>query len=73
MKALCLVRLSGRQPHKTVQEIKANKGVEEVFLTFGRFDAAVFMTAPDIDGIKDFVKAIHSKTGVKRTETLIEV
>jgi len=73
MNALCLVRLSGKEPYKTVQEIKTIKGVEEVFLTFGRFDAAVFLTAPDINGIKDFAKALHSRTGIKRTETLMEL
>jgi len=73
MKALSLVRFSGKDPKKIMLEIKKIKGVEVAFLTFGRFDAVVSFTVPDIAGIKRGIKAIQATPGVKRTETLIGV
>lgn len=73
MRALSLVRFSGKQPERVLEEIKKTRGVEEAFLTFGRFDAVILFTAADIAGTKSVIKAIQSNLGIKRTETLIEV
>ena len=73
MRALCLVRFSGKRPEATMEEVKKTKGVEDAFFTFGRFDGVILLTAADIAGVKGIIKAIQSKPGIKRTETLIEV
>lgn len=73
MRALCLVRFSGKRPETVLQEIKKIKGVEDAFFTFGRFDAVILLTATDLAGGKSIGKAIQSNPGIKRTETLIEV
>jgi DNA-binding Lrp family transcriptional regulator len=70
MKALCLVRFAGRPPEKVLGELKEIKGVQDAFLTFGRFDAVIVLTA-DIEGAKRIVRAIQSNPGVKKTETRI--
>jgi len=73
LKALTLVRFSGKQPSKILQEIKKVKGIQDAFLVFGRFDGVVLISTSDMAGMKDILRTIQSKTGVKRTETLIEV
>jgi len=73
MKALCLVRFSGKKPEAVLDEIKKMKGVQDAFLTFGRFDGVVLLTAADIAASKSIIKAIQSTPGIKRTETLMEV
>jgi DNA-binding Lrp family transcriptional regulator len=73
MRALCLVRFSGKRPEKVLEEIKKIKGVQDAFFTFGRFDAVILLTATDLAGGKSIGKAIQSNPGIKRTETLIEV
>ena len=73
MKALCLVRFSGKRPETVLEELKKIKGVQDAFLTFGRFDAVVLVSATDLAAAKSTGKAILSTPGIKRTETLIEV
>jgi DNA-binding Lrp family transcriptional regulator len=72
MRALCLVRFSGKRPETVLEELKKIKGVENAFYTFGRFDGVIVLTAADIAGAKGIVKAIQSNPGIRRTETLIE-
>jgi len=73
MKALCLIRLSGKKPEAVVEELKKIKGVQDAFLTFGRFDGVVLLSVADAAAGKTAVKAIQSNPGIRRTETLTEV
>ena len=73
MKALCLVRFSGKKPETVLEQLKKMKGVQDAFLTFGRFDGVVLLTAVDIATAKGTIKAIQSTPGIKRTETLMEL
>ena len=72
MKALCLVRLHGKRPEAVLKELKKIKGVQDAFLTFGRFDGVIVLTAGDFAGVKSIIKAIQSNPGIRRTETLTE-
>lgn len=56
-----------------MEEIKKMKGVQDAFLTFGRFDGVILLTAADIAAGKSIIKAIQSTPGIKKTETLMEV
>lgn len=73
MKALVLVRVFGKKPEVILEKIRNVKGVSDAFMVFGRFDVCLLLTAPDLPGIKRIVNKLHQKTGIKRTETLIEV
>ncbi len=73
MKALTLIRLRGKAPGKTIAAIKRLEGVEDVFITFGRFDGVILVKAGDRASLGRILKSIHAVSGVKRTETLVEV
>lgn len=73
MKALVLIRITGKEPIKILDQIKTIQGVKYAFLTFGRFDCVALIEATDLAGIKACVKSIQSIVGVRRTETLIGV
>jgi uncharacterized protein with GYD domain len=73
MKALCLVRIHGKRPEAVLKELKKIRGVQDAFLTFGRFDGVAVLKAPGIEGCVSAIKAIQSNPGIRRTETLTEV
>ncbi|HYA22349.1 MAG TPA: Lrp/AsnC ligand binding domain-containing protein [Thermoproteota archaeon] len=73
MRVLCLFRLAGKKPENVVVELKKIKGVEDAFLTFGRFDGVAVLNVPGIESCMSAVKAIQSNPGIRRTETLAEV
>lgn len=73
MKALTLIRLGGKNPGRTIAAIKRLEGVEDVFMTFGRFDGVILVKAADRSSLKKTLKSVHSVSGVRRTETLLGV
>ncbi|MBI4668812.1 MAG: Lrp/AsnC family transcriptional regulator [Elusimicrobia bacterium] len=72
MIAFVLTKLAAGLEQKVLSQIRQVKGVQEVYLTFGGWDAIVMAEADTLDKLSGLivreVRAIH---GVQSTETLV--
>jgi DNA-binding Lrp family transcriptional regulator len=72
MKAFVLCRLSAGKEQKALGQIRAVKGVTEVYLTFGSWDAVLAAEADTVDKLSGLiVREVRGIDGVQATETLV--
>ncbi|MFA6030212.1 MAG: Lrp/AsnC ligand binding domain-containing protein [Elusimicrobiota bacterium] len=72
MKAFVLCRLSAGLEQKAIAQIRTIKGVNEVFLTFGSWDAILTAECDTLDKISGLiVREVRGIHGVQATETLV--
>jgi DNA-binding Lrp family transcriptional regulator len=72
MKAFVLCRLVAGLEQKAVAQIRSIKGVHEVFLTFGSWDAILIAESDTLDKLSGLiVREIRGIHGVQATETLV--
>lgn len=72
MKAFVLCKLIAGLEQKAVSQIRTVKGVTDVFLTFGSWDAVLTAEADTIDKLSGLiVREIRGIHGVQTTETLV--
>ncbi|TBR25057.1 Lrp/AsnC family transcriptional regulator [bacterium] len=72
MKAFVLCKLIAGLEQKAVNQIRTVKGVTDVFLTFGSWDAVLTAEADTIDKLSGLiVREIRGIHGVQTTETLV--
>lgn len=72
MKAFVLCRLSAGLEQKALGQIRNIKGINEVFLTFGSWDAVLTAEADTLDKLSGLiVREIRGTHGVQSTETLV--
>ena len=72
MKAFVLCKLIAGLEQKAVTQIRTVKGVTDVFLTFGSWDAVLTAEADTIDKLSGLiVREIRGIHGVQTTETLV--
>ncbi|MFC1521308.1 Lrp/AsnC ligand binding domain-containing protein [Elusimicrobiota bacterium] len=72
MIAFVLIKLAAGLEQKVLGQIRQVKGIKEVYLTFGGWDAIIMAEADTLDKLVSLVvreiRAIH---GVQTTETLV--
>ncbi len=72
MVAFVLCKLIAGLEQKALQEIKNIRGIKEVYLTFGGWDAILMAEADTIDKLSSLlVREIRGIHGVQSTETLV--
>jgi len=72
MKAFVLCRLAAGSEQDAVARIRSVKGVNEVFLTFGSWDAVLTAESDTLDKLSGLVvREIRGIDGVLGTETLV--
>lgn len=72
MVAFVLCKLIAGLEQKALQEIKNVRGVKEVYLTFGGWDAVLMAEADTMDKLSALlVREIRGIHGVQTTETLV--
>ena len=72
MIAFVLCKLVAGLEQKAVQQIKSVRGVKDVYLTFGGWDAVLVTEADTIDKLSGMiVREVRGIHGVQTTETLV--
>lgn len=71
MKALILVRVEPK--YRIAEKVKEIKGVIDAFSVAGRFDTVALVEVSRVEELKEIALKIHGITGVRRTETLVQV
>ena len=72
MKAFVLCRLAAGQEQDVLGHIRTVKGVKDVFVTFGSWDAILSAEADTIDKLVGLiVREVRGISGVLATETLV--
>ncbi|MBI4386347.1 MAG: Lrp/AsnC family transcriptional regulator [Elusimicrobia bacterium] len=72
MKAFVLCRLTAGLEQKALNQIRSIQGVNDVYLTFGHWDAVLAAEADTIDKLSALiVREIRGIHGVQSTETLV--
>ncbi|MBI5200681.1 MAG: Lrp/AsnC family transcriptional regulator [Elusimicrobia bacterium] len=72
MKAFVLCRLVAGLEQKALTQIRSIKGVNDVYLTFGHWDAVLSAEADTIDKLSGLiVREVRGIHGVQSTETLV--
>ncbi len=72
MKAFVLCKLIAGLEQKAMGQIRNIKGITDVFLTFGSWDAVLSAEADTIDKLSGLiVREIRGIHGVQTTETLV--
>ena len=72
MKAFVLCKLTAGLEQKAIAQVKTIKGVNDVFLTFGHWDAILTAEADTIDKLSGLiVREVRGIHGVQTTETLV--
>lgn len=72
MKAFVLCKLVAGKEQKTVQDIRAIEGVEDVFMVFGGWDAILSAEADTVDKLSGLIiSQVRALPGVAGTETLV--
>ncbi len=72
MKAFVLCKLIAGLEQKAMNQIRTIKGITDVFLTFGSWDAVLQAEADTIDKLSGLiVREIRGIHGVQTTETLV--
>ncbi|MBI3549334.1 MAG: Lrp/AsnC family transcriptional regulator [Elusimicrobia bacterium] len=72
MKSFVLCKLIAGLEQKAISQIRAIKGVNDVHLTFGHWDAILTAEADTIDKLSGLiVREVRGIHGVQSTETLV--
>lgn len=72
MKAFVLCKLIAGLEQKAMGQIRSIKGITDVFLTFGSWDAVLSTEADTIDKLSGLiVREVRGIHGVQTTETLV--
>jgi DNA-binding Lrp family transcriptional regulator len=72
MKAFVLCKLIAGLEQKAMNQVRQIKGITDVFLTFGSWDAVLQAEADTIDKLSGLiVREIRAIHGVQTTETLV--
>lgn len=72
MTAFVLCRLIAGLEQKALSNIRNIKGIKEVYLTFGAWDAVLIVEAETLDKLSNLIlREIRSTHGVQTTETLV--
>ncbi len=72
MTAFVLCKLIAGVEQKAISNIKNIRGIKEVYLTFGAWDAILIAEAETMDKLSNLIlKEIRATHGVQTTETLI--
>ncbi|MFC1680058.1 Lrp/AsnC ligand binding domain-containing protein [Elusimicrobiota bacterium] len=72
MRAFVLCKLIAGLEQKAINQIRTIKGITDVFLTFGSWDAILTAEADTIDKLSGLiVREIRGIHGVQTTETLV--
>lgn len=72
MIAFVLCKLVAGLEQKAVQQIKNVRGVKEVYMTFGGWDAILTAEADTVDKLSNLVvREVRGIHGVQATETLV--
>lgn len=72
MKAFVLCKLVAGLEQKAISQIRGIKGIGEVYLTFGGWDAVLVAEADTIDKMSGLVvREVRGIHGVQSTETLV--
>ncbi|MGC8867147.1 MAG: Lrp/AsnC ligand binding domain-containing protein [Elusimicrobiales bacterium] len=72
MVAFVLCKLIAGLEQKAISNIKNIRGIKEVYLTFGAWDAILIVEADTLDKLSNLIlREIRSTHGVQTTETLV--
>lgn len=72
MIAFVLCKLTAGLEQKAISQIKNVRGVKDVYMTFGAWDAIIIAEAETMDKLSNLIlREIRSTHGVQTTETLI--
>lgn len=72
MTAFVLCKLTAGLEQKAISNIKNIRGVKDVYLTFGAWDAILIVEAETMDKLSNLIlKEIRATHGVQTTETLV--
>jgi len=72
MNACVLLKVVPTKADSILEAVKAIRGVRKAFLTYGRFDIAVFLEVEDYRELREITTRINEINGVRSTETLPE-
>jgi len=72
MIAFVLCKLIAGLEQKAISQIKNVRGVKDVYLTFGAWDAVIIVESETLDKLSNLIlREIRSIHGVQTTETLV--
>lgn len=72
MVAFVLCKLIAGLEQKAISQIKNIRGVKDVYMTFGAWDAIIIAEAETMDKLSNLIlREIRSIHGVQTTETLV--
>ena len=72
MIAFVLCKLIAGLEQKAISQIKNVRGVKDVYMTFGAWDAIIIAEAETLDKLSNLIlREIRSIHGVQTTETLV--
>ena len=72
MVAFVLCKLVAGLEQKAVQQIKSIRGVKEVYMTFGSWDAVLLTESDTVEKLSGIIlREVRSIHGVQTTETLV--
>ncbi|RLG94502.1 hypothetical protein DRO37_05420 [Candidatus Bathyarchaeota archaeon] len=72
MNACVLLKVVPTKADSILETVKAIRSVRKAFLTYGRFDIAVFLEVEDYRELREITIRINEIDGVRSTETLPE-
>ncbi|HDM88564.1 hypothetical protein DRO64_05425 [Candidatus Bathyarchaeota archaeon] len=72
MDACVLLKVVPTKADSILETVKTITGVRKAFLTYGRFDIAVFLEVEDYRELREITIRINEINGVRSTETLPE-
>ncbi|MEF3279968.1 MAG: Lrp/AsnC ligand binding domain-containing protein [Elusimicrobiota bacterium] len=72
MIAFVLCKLIAGLEQKAISQIKSVRGVKDVYMTFGAWDAIIIAEAETMDRLSNMIlREVRSTHGVQTTETLV--
>ena len=69
MNACVLLKVVPTKADSILETVKSIRGVRKAFLTYGRFDIAVFLEVEDYRELREITIRINEINGVRSTET----
>jgi len=72
LNACVLIKIVPTKADLILERVKSISGVRKAYLTYGRFDIAIFLEVSDYKTIRAITEEINSIEGVRSTETLVE-
>ncbi|MBP7795414.1 MAG: Lrp/AsnC ligand binding domain-containing protein [Elusimicrobiales bacterium] len=72
MISFVLCKLTAGLEQKAISQIKTIRGIKDVYITFGGWDAIIIAEADTMDKLSNLIlREIRSTHGVQSTETLV--